>query len=106
MRQTLENQKLLHTKRSAKETVVIPKKFRILGAGRKVSHEALEESLYQWVIGRRNESRHVSRETIKEKAISMYNEFENAKPFNASNGWCDNFMRRFNLTTRQKTHCG
>ena len=71
---------------------------------RKVSNEALEESLYQWVIGRRDDAKVVTRKTIKLKALQLNNEFSNGKCFNASDGWCANFLKRYSLSTRQKTH--
>ena len=108
LRETLEKEKLLHASKSWKNTegasVFKPKRFRLVGAGRKISNEQLEERLYQWIVDRRNESKHVSRKMIMIEAKKLHETNGNGQSFSASAGWCDLFMKRFSLSTRQKTH--
>ena len=105
LRATLEFQKKIHTpNRSRKETVIKSKRFRVSGAGRKVTDGNLEEALFQWVIDRRNDCKVVTRKKIQRKALELAESLEMVKPFNASNGWCANFLKRYGLTTRTKTH--
>lgn len=95
----------MRTPRSIKEAnVVKPKRFRVLGGGRKTKNDVLEEKLYQWIVERRDAKKQVSRKSIQEKAMQIFGNMENVTTFAASNGWCQNFMRRFNLSTRQKTN--
>ena len=101
---TLEKEKVLQAPKSSKEVTIKPKRFRASGAGRKVTDDGLEDILYQWILDRRDEFKHVSRKGIQEKALSLSKEIGNGKPFNASRGWCCSFLKRFNLSTRQKTH--
>lgn len=104
MTQTLENQKILHPGNVSKETTLRAVRFRAPGGGQKVGNKELEDDLYQWILERRNDSKHVSRKTIQKKAQELAQEMGWGKPFSASNGWCNNFMKRYNLSVRQKTH--
>ena len=109
LRESLKVEKWMRRTKSSKSTEkasirVKPKRFRVTGGGRKVGNEELEEVVYQWVIQRRNERKHVSRKNIQRKAKEIYNGLDPVKPFSASNGWIDNFMRRHNLSQRKKTH--
>lgn len=103
---TAESQKFIHSTLSSslKTTGVKVKKFRISGGGRKPSFETLEEALYQWILERRSDCKHVSRKGIQLKAIKMFEDFGNEGDFSASDGWCTNFMKRYSLSIRQKTH--
>lgn len=76
------------------------KKFRLEGGGRKVLDENMESVLYEWIINRRCQSLRVTRETIKEKALKL----STNQTFKSSDGWVTNFMKRFGLVYRQKTH--
>ena len=55
---------------------------------------------------RRNAFKCVTQKDIKMKAKNLFEEIASSsgKSFSASNGWCYNFMKRYNLSTRQKTH--
>ena len=81
-----------------------PKRFRVTGGGRKVGNESIEDVLYQWIVGRRTENKHVTRSLIQGQAKIIHQDSGSNKPFMASNGWCDNFMKRYKLSIRQKTH--
>ena len=76
------------------------KKFRLEGGGRKILDENLESVLFEVVVSRRLKGLRVTRETIKEKAL----ELSTIETFKASDGWVSNFMKRFGLVYRQKTH--
>ena len=60
----------------------------------------MESVLYEWIINRRCQSLRVTRETIKEKALNL----STNQTFKSSDGWVTNFMKRFGLVYRQKTH--
>ena len=105
LRETLNDQKKIHVpNQSSKQTMIQAKKFRLPGGGRKVNNESLEEALFKWIVDRRDNFKHVSRKSIMAQAKIMSVDFDNGKSFSASMGWCDNFLKRYNLATRQKTH--
>ena len=49
------------------------KRSNLAGQGRKVANEEMEEAVYQWIVDKRNNSMHVSRNEIcrKAKELSM-----------------------------------
>ena len=47
------------------------KKFRLQGGGRKILDEDMESVLFEWVLGRRYQGLRVTRESIKEKSLSL-----------------------------------
>ena len=103
LRKAISNQKNISAPKRDKRANINPRIFRV-GSGRKVQNEELEEVLYQWIIGRRSERKHVTMKMIQKEAVKIFDESESNHNFSASNGWCQNFMKRYSLTTRQKTH--
>ena len=83
MRETCEKEKNVNTKR-----------FRLDGSGRKVKNKELEEKLFAWVMAQRAGEIHVTQKNICEMARQLSNNPE----FTASNGWCQNFIRRYGLS--------
>lgn len=77
---------------------------RLLGAGKKVLNADVEQLVFDWIVQERHHRRRVTRETIKKTATDLFREVQPAVQFRASSGWCNNFMKRFNLATRLKTH--
>ena len=105
LKEALEKEKWMQTPKSVKNTQTVKaRRFRVAGGGRKNTNEFIEEGLFQWIIERRDEKKQVSRKSIQEKARKMFEASGSEKAFVASNGWCQNFMKRFNLSTRQKTN--
>jgi len=80
-------------------------KKRLPGGGRKPFSEELEKQILEWVLERRTKGLRVSRILIIKKALIFFKEMDNIddSEFNASKGWCDNFMRRNGLSLRRKT---
>lgn len=80
-------------------------KKRLPGGGRKPFSEELEKQVLEWVLERRTKGLRVSRILIMKKALIFFKEMDNIddSEFNASKGWCDNFMRRNGLSLRRKT---
>ena len=76
------------------------KRLRLGGAGRKVQNKGLEESLFSWVIAQQSDQKEVTPKGLKEKA----KELSENDQFCASNGWCQNFMKRYGLSYDAKTH--
>lgn len=55
-----------------------------------------EAALCNWYLGQREQNITVTGEEIKEKALSLYKEYENSEgSFRASSGWLLNFKRQF-----------
>lgn len=107
LRKTQSEQKQIYISNHShtiKKAVVKPKKFRVSGGGRKITNEMLEDAIYQWIVERKSEFKHVSQKMIKAKAKNLHEELGGEKSFNASSGWCYGFLKRFSLSTRQKTH--
>ena len=72
-------------------------------------YEGLEKDLFLWVSELRQSGHVVTRNAIRVKAIQLAKEpkYEipvDAGKFTASAGWCTKFMRRHELTLRQRTH--
>ena len=76
----------------------------VVGGGKKVFSSEMEQRLFDWVIEERHHRRRVTRKSIKRVASELVRELDPAVDFRASSGWCNNFMTRFNLSTRLKTH--
>lgn len=69
---------------------------RLAGGGRPALFAALELRLFQWLVDeRRKRSCGVSRRSIRRQAKLMHSEMSLAGPFEASAGWCNNFLERF-----------
>ena len=82
---------------------------RLLGAGRKLEHEDLEDELFEWIMNMRARRLRVSQRLIQRKAKFMWYEQETegneeAESFAASNGWYEKFARRHHLSLRRTTH--
>ena len=75
-------------------------KFRMSGAGRPVLDTEMEDNLFSWICFRRENQWRVTRDMIQAKA----KEFSKHDTFTASEGWCTDFLRRYQLSLRQKTH--
>ena len=102
--ETADGQKWIHIPKSYEKTGFKPKRFRVSNE-RKAPHENLEEVLYKWIVDRRSNSKQVTRKSIQEKARKIFLELgSESQSFVASDGWCSNFMKRYKLSTRQKTH--
>ena len=76
------------------------KRSNLAGQGRKVANEEMEEALYQWIVDKRNNSMHVSRNEICRKAKELSMDCS----FLASQHWLKSFMGRYDLALRRKTH--
>ena len=61
------------------------------GGGQKPQFQQLEEELTQWVRMRKAQNFKVSRQIIKDKALSLYI----GDNFAASDGWVTAFLKRF-----------
>ena len=109
LKESLSKEKWMRTPKGTKVTEatnIKMKRFRIIGAGRKLTDENLEENLYQWIVDRRNERKQVSQKQIQSQALVMFQNSGTNKSFVASNGWVENFMSRYSLKYRQKTNQG
>jgi transposase-like protein len=80
------------------------------GSGRKVPFPLLEDHVFKWFTSKREQYLPVSITTLKKKALEIASDLnintEEETQFLASRGWADNFMRRFAITLRRKTHVG
>ena len=74
--------------------------FRCGGGGRKVLDLEMEKEVYDWVVSLRSEHLRVTRQAIMRKALELCQQID----FKASRGWLENFMNRFELSLRKKTH--
>ena len=81
-------------------TVLGLDRARVVGGGKKVFSSEMEQRLFDWVIEERHHRRRVTRKSIKRVASELVRELDPAVDFRASSGWCNNFMTRFNLSTR------
>lgn len=65
----------------------------------KADNDDMEEKLYKWFELQRSKNCPISAEIIKAKARAIFNEMNptNENTFVASNGWFDNFKRRFGI---------
>ena len=64
------------------------KRSNLPGQGRKVANEEMEEAVYQWIVDKRNNSMHVSRNEICRKAKELSMDCS----FLASQHWLKSFM--------------
>ena len=71
----------------------------IPGGGQKPQFQQLEEELFQWVRMRRAQSFKVSRQIIKDKALSLYI----GDNFAASDGWVTAFLKRYKARENDMT---
>ena len=60
----------------------------------------MEKEVYDWVVSLRSEHLRVTRQAIMRKALELCQQID----FKASRGWLENFMNRFELSLRKKTH--
>ena len=74
------------------------------GGWRHAPFQELEKRLFEWIVLMRQCRRRVTRKSIKQEAKNMHKEANGEKPFEGSSGWCQNFLKRFRLATRIKTH--
>lgn len=75
--------------------------LRIKGGGRKVLNEEMELEVYNWIISMRCQHFRVTRTGIQQKALEIMG---SESGFKGSNGWLQNFMKRFDLSLRRRTH--
>ncbi|CAJ0568504.1 unnamed protein product, partial [Mesorhabditis spiculigera] len=66
------------------------KRKRLLGAGRRVRDDKLENDLVTWICERRASGQAVSRSLLQKQAIKMSTD----PSFKASNGWLESFLKR------------
>ncbi|CAJ0570805.1 unnamed protein product, partial [Mesorhabditis spiculigera] len=66
------------------------KRKRLLGAGRRVRDDKLENDLVTWICERRASGQAVSRSLLQKQAIKMSSD----PSFKASNGWLESFLKR------------
>ena len=86
------------------KTVQGETRSRRSGGGRHVPFQELEKRLFERIVLMRQCRRRVTRKSIKKQAKKMHEEANGEKPFEGSSGWCQNFLKRFRLATRIKTH--
>lgn len=72
--------------------------------GKPAKHPDLEKELVEWVEAQRQNGLIITHEQVKMQAKKMSKDFGNlGEHFHASTGWCNNFLKRHSLVTRQKT---
>ena len=81
------------------------KHYRLSGGGRPVLNKDLEEELFDFIKFKRDKNHRVTRKYIQNLALELAQN-GNYKSFNASPGWLNNFMNRYGLSLRRKTHQG
>ena len=68
-------------------------------------YDDLEKELSAWIITQRESGYIVTMPTIRLRALMLAKESRfGFTDFKASQGWCQNFMKRWNLCLRQRTH--
>ena len=72
---------------------------RLQGAGRPLMDKDFDDKLINWVRQQRQKKLRVSRTMIQKEALTLSID-EN---FNASNGWLEKFLLRYNLVSRRPT---
>lgn len=71
--------------------------------GRETFHPQMEEQLNAWIQDVRQQGIGVSTTEVKIKAKIIAKQMKIAT-FKASQGWCNRFFRRHNLSMRRRTH--
>ena len=77
--------------------------FRIEGGGQKPLSVDMEEEIFTWILYRRFNNWVVTWDSIKNQALIVALSM-NLNDFKASQGWCQRFLRRYDLSYRAKTH--
>lgn len=68
---------------------------RLRGGGRKKVSEELEAKIVEWILEKRANRQRVSRRMIRMMGKELYQTVaDNGKPFTASSGWLNRFLRR------------
>ncbi len=78
------------------------KRRRLCGGGCTAKFANEEQIIADWILEQREQHFRVTRNMIAEKAKQVFEDND----FKASQGWMNNFMRRWNFTIRQKTTVG
>ena len=80
-------------------------RHRVEGGGRKAKNEELENKLFNWIMSERLENRKVFRKGIQSQAIKIFESMDSigSTTFKASAGWTNNFLRRYKISTDDKT---
>jgi len=89
-------------KRKFEEEGVLPKaKKKAIGGGQKpLMPPSVEEKLVEWIHERREAGVAITTYLVRGKALELFHDDN----FKASDGWCCNFQKRWNLTTRTPTN--
>jgi len=89
-------------KRKFEEEGVLPKaKKKAIGGGQKpLMPPSVEEKLVEWIHERREAGVAITTYLVRGKALELFHDDN----FKASDGWCRNFQKRWNLTTRTPTN--
>ena len=81
-------------------------RFRLEGGGKKSMYTDLEEKVFQWILECRKNNVKITRRLIRVKALEMSQMSQNDQKFSASEGWCHNFIKRYNLSTTDQVPQG
>ena len=81
-------------------------RFRLDGGGKKSMYTDLEEKVFQWVLECRKNGVKITRRLIRAKALEMSQIEQIDQKFSASEGWCHNFIKRYNLSTTDQVPLG
>lgn len=80
------------------------KRARLHGGGRKKVSEELEAKVVAWIFHKRAKHQRVSRKMIRLMAKEIYQTVaDNKKPFAASVGWLNRFLKRNEFSVRRRT---
>jgi len=66
-----------------------------------VENEEIEEKVFHWIVSMRARHLRITRKSISRTALNFAGV---SSTFKASNGWIDNFLKRYSLSLRRKTH--
>ena len=77
--------------------------FQIEGGGQKTLSVDMEDEIFTWILYRRFNNWVVTWDSIKKQALIVAKSM-NLNNFKASQGWCQRFLRRYDLSYRAKTH--
>ena len=73
---------------------------RLKGSGRKIQNLEMEEKLFEWIVSMKAKDLRVTHSALQLKAL----EFSRDPSFKASNGWCQNFIKRYNASQGNQSH--
>lgn len=74
-------------------------RYRLEGAGRKVTNQQADELLASWIEQERMQHHRVSCKQVAKKALELFED----PNFKASRGWMQKFLNRWGFTSRRKT---